>query len=164
MDDTPTRGVLPGRGFARPCGWLRFAARARAAAAVRGRIVSGGGLDGEKTWAVPDRAGDGPRDRRQAGIGGALPDIAVRTDRHGVAATLIIAHQHRSDLEIALTATPAATARKAVQQFEGDAVERAECLLLDPVGDHPPQQVEAEALGRRASKFGLPAPPQASRR
>src|SRR5580704_5620059 len=95
MDDTPTQwGVLLGRGFARPCGWLSFGARACAAAAVHGPIVSWGGLDGEKTRAVPNRPGNRPRDRRQAGIGGALPDKTLRRGRDGVAAALIIAHEH----------------------------------------------------------------------
>src|ERR1700730_16885573 len=100
MDDTPTQwGVLLGRGLARPCGWLSFSGT-RTAAAVHGRIGSWGRFDGGQTWAVPNRAGDGPRDRRQAGIGGALPDIALGPDRDGVAAALIIADQHRSDLEV----------------------------------------------------------------
>src|SRR5712691_1156065 len=90
---------LPGRGLARPCGWLSFGGTCTAAA-VHGRIVSWGGVDGEKTWAVPNRAGDSSRDRRQAGIGGTLPDIAAGRDRDGVAAAVIVAHQHRSDLEV----------------------------------------------------------------
>src|SRR5580692_1915352 len=101
MDDTPTQwGVLLGRGLARPCGWLSFSGT-RTAAAVHGRIVSWGGVDGEKTWTVPNRAGNGPRDRRQAGIGGALPDIALGRDHDGVTAALIVAHEHGSDLEVA---------------------------------------------------------------
>src|SRR5580704_7592225 len=127
MDDTPTRwGVLLGRGSARPCGWLRVGGRACAAAAVPGPIVSWGGLDGEKTRAVPNRPGNRPRDRRQAGIGGALPDKTLRRDRDGVAAALIIAHQHRSDLEVTFSPAGAVAAGEAVQQFEGGAVERAE--------------------------------------
>ena len=136
----------------------RFGGRGSTAAAVRGRIVAWGRFDGEKAWAVPNRAGNGPRDRRQAGIRGALPDKAVGADRHGVAAALIIAHQHRSDLQV--TFAPASAAGEAVQQFERGAVERAERLLLNPVGDHQPQQVYGEALGRRAPEFALPAPPQ----
>src|ERR1700732_1451718 len=165
MDDTPTQwGVLPGRGFARPSGWLSFGGRACAAAAVHGPIVSWGGLDGEKTRAVPNRPGNRPRDRRQAGIGGALPDKTLRRDRDGVAAALIIAHQHRPDLEVTFSPAGAIAAGEAVQQFEGGAVERAEGLFLNPVGDHPPQQVYAQALGQRASELGLPAPPQRSAR
>src|SRR6266566_8279859 len=136
------------------------AGRACAAAAVHGRIVSWGGVDGEKTWAVPNRTGNGPRDRRQAGIGLSLPDIAVGPDRDGVAAALIVAHQHGSDLEVAFAPADAAAAGAAVQQSEGCAVERAERLFLNPVGDHPPQQVSGQALGQRASELGLPAPPQ----
>src|SRR5712691_5427195 len=94
-----SHGGLPGRGLARPCGWLSFGGRACAAAAVHGRTVSWGG-DGEKTRAVPNRAGDGSRDRRQAGIGLPLPDKALGRDRDGVAAAVIVAHQHRSDLEV----------------------------------------------------------------
>ena len=86
---------------------------------MHGRIVSWGRFDGEKTWAVPNRAGDGPRDRRQAGIGGALPDIALGPDRDGVAAALIIADQHRSDLEVTFAPAGAVAAGEAVQQFEG---------------------------------------------
>ena len=143
---------------------VAFRRKACTAAAVHGRIVSWGGLGGEKTWAVPNRAGNGPRDRRQAGIGGALPDIALGRDRDGVAAALIVAHQHRSDLEVAFAPAGAVAAGEAVQQFEGGAVERAERLFLNPVGDHPPQQVYGQALGRRASELGLPAPPQRSAR
>src|SRR5580704_16819644 len=140
MDDTPTQwGVLLGRGFARPCGWLSFGARACAAAAVHGPIVSWGGLDGEKTRAVPNRPGNRPRDRRQAGIGGAHPDIARGRDRDGVTAALIVADHHRSDLEATFAPAGAVAAGEAVQQFEGGAVKRAERLLLNPVGDHPPQ-------------------------
>src|SRR5580692_5006667 len=164
MDDTPTQwGVLLGRGFARPCGWLSFGGT-RTAAAVHGRIVSWGGVDGEKTRAVPNRAGDGSRDRRQAGIGGALPDIALGRDRDGVAAAMIVAHEHRSDLEVAFALAGAIAAGEAVQQFEGGAIERAEGLFLNPVGDHPPQQVYGQAPGQRASELGLPAPPQRSAR
>src|SRR6202047_5522398 len=92
-----SHGGLPGRGLARPCGWLSFSGTCTAAAAHR-RIVSWGGVDGEKTWAVPNRAGDGSRDRRQAGIGGALPDIARGRDRDGVAAAPVGADQHGSDI------------------------------------------------------------------
>src|SRR6202045_430482 len=163
MDDTPTQwGVLPG--FARPCGLLSFGGKAFTAAAVHGPIVSWGGLDGEKTRAVPNRAGNGPRDRRQAGIGGALPDIALGHDRDGVAAALIVAHQHGSDLEVAFALAGAIAAGEAVQQFEGGAIERAEGLFLNPVGDHPPQQVYGQASWKRASELGLPAPPQRSAR
>src|SRR6266699_2803003 len=93
-----SHGGLPGRGLARPCGWLSFSGTCTAAA-VHGRIGSWGGGDGEKTWAVPNRAGDGPRDRRQAGIGLPLPDKALGRNGHGVAPALIVAHQHGSDLE-----------------------------------------------------------------
>src|SRR5580704_12028020 len=165
MDDAPTQwGVLLGRGFARPCGWLSFGGRACAAAAVHGPIVSWGGLDGEKTRAVPNRAGNGSRDRRQAGIGGALPDIALGRDRDGVAAALIVADQHRSDLEATFALAGAVAVGEAVQQFESGTVERAEGLFLNPVGDHPPQQVYGQASWKRASELGLPAPPQRSSR
>src|SRR5580704_14280304 len=107
------------RGLARPCGWLSCDGRACAAAAVHERIVSWDGLDGEKTWTVPNRAGNGPRDRRQAGIGGALPGIAVGRNGHGVAAALIVAHQHGSDLEVTFALAGAVTAGEAVQQFDG---------------------------------------------
>src|ERR1700726_2436993 len=133
--------ILLLRGLARPCGWLSCDGRACAAAAVHERIVSWDGLDGEKTWTVPNRAGHGPRDRRQAGIGGALPDIALGRDRDGVAAAPIVADQHGSDLEVMFAPAGAVSAGEAVQQFEGGAVERPERLLLNPVGDHPPQQV-----------------------
>src|SRR5580693_1619505 len=165
MVDTPTQwGVLLGRGFARLCGWLRFGGKACAAAAVHGRVVSWGWLDGEKTRAVPNRPGNRPRDRRQAGIGGALPDIALGRDHDGVTAALIVADQHRSDLEVAFALAGAIAAGEAVQQFEGGAIERAEGLFLNPVGDHPPQQVYGQASWKRASELGLPAPPQRSAR
>src|SRR6202047_931175 len=119
MDDTPTQwGVLLGRGLARPCGWLSFGGT-RTAAAVHGRIVSWGGLDGEKTRAVPNRPGNRPRDRRQAGIGGALPDIARGRDRDGVAAALIIAHQHRSDLEVTFSPAGAVAAGEGLRRVFG---------------------------------------------
>jgi hypothetical protein len=70
-----------------------------------------------------------------------------------LAAALIIPHQHRSDLEVAFTPASAVAAGEAVQQFERGAVERAE-RFLKPVGDHPPQQVYGEALGRSAPEFG----------
>src|ERR1700726_3014138 len=145
MDDTPTQwGVLLGRGLARRCGWLSFSGT-RTAAAVHGRIVAWGGVDGEKTWTVPNRAGNGPRDRRQAGIGGALPDIALGRDHDGVTAALIVADQHRSDPEVTFAPAGAVAAGEAVQQFEGGSVKRAEGLLLNPVGDHPPQQLYGQA-------------------
>jgi hypothetical protein len=52
----------------------------------------------------PVTPGNGPRDCRQAGIGAALPDIALGPDRDGVAAALIVAHQHGPDLEVAFAA------------------------------------------------------------
>src|SRR6266446_5176572 len=127
-----SHGGLPGRGLARPCGWLSFSGTCTAAA-VHGRIVSWGGGDGEKTWAVPNRAGDGPRDRRQAGIGLPLPDIALGRDHDGVAAAVIVAHQHRPDLEVTFAPAGAVAAGEAVQPFEGGSVERPERLLLNPV-------------------------------
>ena len=42
----------------------------------------------------------------------------------------------------------------------GSPVERPERLLLNSVGDHPPQQVYGQASWKRASELGLPAPPQ----
>src|ERR1700732_971353 len=120
MDDTPTQwGVLLGRGLARPCRWLSFSGT-RTAAAVHGRIVSWGGGDGEKTWTVPNRAGNGPRDRRQAGIGGALPDIALGRDHDGVAAAVIVAHQHGSDLEVAFALAGAIAAGGGGPEFVGE--------------------------------------------
>src|SRR6202035_3183140 len=152
------------RGLARPCRWLSCDGRARAAAAVHERVVSWDGRGREKTRAVPNRAGNGPRDRRQAGIGGALPDIALGRDRDGVAAAPIVAPEHRSDLEVAFALAGAIAAGEAVQQFEGGAIERAEGLFLNPVGDHPPQQVYGQASWKRASELGLPSPPQRSGR
>jgi hypothetical protein len=58
---------------------------------AQARIVAWGGLDG---GTVPNRAGNGPRDRRQAGIGGALPDKAIGPDRDGVAAALRLPSSH----------------------------------------------------------------------
>jgi hypothetical protein len=77
-----------------------------------------------------------------------------------VAAAVIVAHQHGSDLEVTFAPAGAVAAGEAVQQFEGGAVERPERLLLNPVGDHPPQQVYGQASWKRASELGLPAPPQ----
>src|ERR1700693_2767568 len=59
-------------------------------------------LQGKEARAAPGRAGDRPRDRRQAGIGLSLPDIAVGRDRDGVAPALIVADQHGADLEVAV--------------------------------------------------------------
>src|SRR4029077_2624743 len=70
-------------GLARPGGWWNWGGRACAAAAVHERIVSWDGLDGEKTWTVPNRAGNGPRDRRQAGIGGEQADRLGRGSQCG---------------------------------------------------------------------------------
>ena len=55
-----------------------------------------------------------------------------------------------------------------VQIYEGDGwvfanyIKPVECPPPpeNPVGDHPPQQVYGETLGRRVPEFGLPAPPQ----
>jgi uncharacterized membrane protein len=61
---------------------------------------------------------------------------------------------------ISCVAAGAVAAGEAVQQFEGGSVKRAEGLLLNPVGDHPPQQLYGQASWKRASELGLPAPPQ----
>ena len=148
------------RGLARPCGWLSCDGRACAAAAVHERIVSWDGLDGEKTWTVPNRAGNGPRDRRQAGIGLSLPDIALGLDRDGEAPALIVADQHGSDFEITLRPAGAIASDKVVEEFERGTVKGAESLFLNPCGDHPPQQVRGQVLRRRAPERRLPAPPQ----
>src|ERR1700680_581074 len=84
----------------------------RAIASVTGR------LQGEEAWAAPRRAGDGAGDRRQAGIGVSLPDIAVGLDRDGVAPALIVADQHGADLEVTLGWAGAIAAGGAVQEVE----------------------------------------------
>ena len=64
---------------------------ALAAGGVKGIVLSvTGRLHGEEAGAAPGRPGDGACDRRQAGIGVALPDIAVGLDRDGVAPALMI--------------------------------------------------------------------------
>jgi hypothetical protein len=57
LPPTKSRG-----GFSpRPCGWLRFGGRACATTAVHGRIVSWGGVDGEKTRGLGRRRTTGLR-------------------------------------------------------------------------------------------------------
>jgi hypothetical protein len=68
-----------------------------------------GRLQGKEAWAAPGRPGDGPGDRRQAGIGVSLPDIAFGLDPDGVAPTLIVADQHGADFEVRTLRTITAT-------------------------------------------------------
>ena len=84
--------------------------------------------------------------------------IALALDRDGVAAALIVAHQHGPGLEIARAGAMAPG--EAVQQLERGAVERAESLFLHSGGDHPPEQLRCEVFRRRAPEHRLPAPPQ----
>jgi hypothetical protein len=73
---------------------------------------------------------------------------------------LIVADQHGADLEVALGWAGAAAPGKAVQEFERGTVECAKRFFLNPVGDHPPQQVRREVFRGRAPEYRLPAPPQ----
>ena len=133
------------------------------AAAVRGArwpTSFSGGLQGKEARAAPGRPGDGARDRRQAGIGLPFPHIAFGRDRDGVAPALIVTDQHGSDLEVALGGTRTVAPGKAVEEFERDTVQRAKRLFLNPVGDHPSQQVRREVLRRRAAEHRLPTPSQ----
>jgi hypothetical protein len=85
------------------------------AAVVRSVLLSGG-RQGEEARAGPGRAGNRPRDRRQAGIGLSVPDVAFGLDRDGVALAAIVADQHGPDLEVALGLRPpfcAGTTRRA---------------------------------------------------
>jgi hypothetical protein len=87
----------------------------------------------EKARPVPGRAGDGPRDNRQAWVGVLAPHIAARHDGDGVALALIFAHQHGAGLEapVRWLVIP----REAIQDLGGLGVEPSESLLLDVPAD-----------------------------
>jgi hypothetical protein len=101
---------------AKVCSPLR---RIETHAGLRAVVLLGGGFQSEEARAAPGRAGDRPRDRRQAGIGLCFPDIALGRDRHGVAPALVIADQNGPDLEVALGLPGAVAPGEAVQEFEG---------------------------------------------
>src|SRR5438309_4438588 len=61
---------------------------------------------GKEPGAAPGRAGDGARDRREAGIGGSLPVEALAPDRDGVALAVILANEHRAGLSWRRRAPP----------------------------------------------------------
>src|SRR3977135_1247998 len=75
---------------------------------IHGRLICGSALaavvgaakETEKSGPAPSRAGDRACNRRQAGIGSSLPIEAIRPDGDGVALSVIVADQHRSDFEL----------------------------------------------------------------
>ncbi len=75
----------------------------------------------EEARPVPGRAGDGPRDRRQACVGVLAPDVAARHDGDGVPLALIFAHQHGAGLEAPVWRF--AIPREAVEDLGGLRVE-----------------------------------------
>src|SRR5437763_1470050 len=117
-----------------------------------------GALQGKEARSAPGRAGDGARDRREAGIGGPLPVVAFASDRDGVALPLILAKEHRAGFELATAG--AAVPREAVQEQQAVAIKPAEGPRLDVPRDHAPEQVLAQTGRGRAAELRPPAPPK----
>src|SRR6266851_6809317 len=103
---------------------------------------------------VPGRAGDGPRDGREACVGVLTPDIAARHDGDGVALALIFAHQHGAGLEA--TGWWLTIPREAVEDLGGLRIEPPEGLFLDVPADEAGDEVLGEALWRRRTERGPP--------
>jgi hypothetical protein len=115
-------------------------------------------LQGEKPGAAPGRAGNGARDRRQAGIRASLPVEALTPDSDGVALALVLANQNRAGFELATAR--AALAREAVEERQTDSIKTAEGPLLQTPGDHATEQVPAQTGGGWASEFCPSASPK----
>ena len=112
----------------------------------------------EEPGAAPGRASDGTRDGREARIGRALPVEAIRRHGDGVALALIVANEHCAGLEAAPRRD--GVPGKAVQQAQAFPIKAAEGPLLQPEGNHSPEQVLAQDRRRRSSEHRPPAPPK----
>jgi hypothetical protein len=55
--------------------------------------------EAKEARSIPVRAGDGPRDGGEAGIGGLAPDKAICNDSNSVPLALVFAHKHGARLE-----------------------------------------------------------------
>ena len=61
-----------------------------------------GNTQAEETRSVPSRAGDGPRNGRETGIGCILPNEAIRHDGDGVSFALVFTDEDSAGLETAV--------------------------------------------------------------
>jgi hypothetical protein len=107
-------------------------------AACRSAVSS---REGEEAGTTPGRPGDRAGDGGQARISGALPVEAVGHDSDGVTLALIIANEHRAELE--LTPGRAAVTRQSVQEPQAFPIKPAKGLLLQATSNHSPQEVLA---------------------
>jgi hypothetical protein len=117
-----------------------------------------GSLEGKEAWPTPGRAGDGARDRREAGKCGSLPLEAVADGRDGVASALVFANENGPRLELATW--QALVSREAFQKPQAVAIKTAKSSLLQARGNHVAQQVLIQTSGRRPSEHQPPLPPQ----
>jgi hypothetical protein len=104
----------------------------------------------EEARSVPVRTGDGPRDSREAGIGGLAPDKAIRNHSHGVPLALVFAHEHGAGLEAPWALCPCPVApREAGKMLCGFRIKPATHLLLDVPAKKPRNEILGEAWWRR---------------
>src|SRR3984893_14908916 len=116
----------------------------------------------EEARSVPARAGDGPRDSREACIGRLAPDIAVWHDRDGVPRALVFAQEHGAGLEApgAIRSRLAAPC-EAVEMLCGLRIKSTPGLLLEVPAEKPRHEVLGE--GRRRGGAERHAPQGAKR-
>ena len=117
-----------------------------------------GCLQGKEARSTPGRAGDGASDRGEAPICDSLPVEAVADGRDGVAPALILANEDGPGFELARWR--AVVSREALQEPQAVAIKAAKSSLLQPRGNHPTQQVLAQAGGGHPSEHQPPLPPQ----
>src|SRR3984893_10070298 len=105
----------------------------------------------EEARSVPARAGDGPRDSREACIGRLAPDIAVWNGSGGVPLALLSAQEHGAWLEApgAIRSRLAAPC-EAVEMFCGLRIKPTLRLLLDVPAEKPRHEVLGK--GRRRGR------------
>ena len=120
--------------------------------------VIGAAKETEKSGPAPSRAGDRACNRGKAGIGSSLPIEAIRPDGDGVALSVIVADQHRSDFE--LPRPGAGLTCQTVEKLKALTIEAAEGGLLHSARHHSGQQVLAESRRRRSSEHQPPAAPK----
>ena len=70
----------------------------------------------------------------------------------------VFTDEHRAGLEASVQLARLLASSQSIQEPDGLLVETAKGLLLDPVGNHPGDDVLGESLGRDGAEHHAPAP------
>ncbi len=111
----------------------------------------------EETRTIPFRTGNRLCNDRETGMGGVSPQKAVGHDGDGMPFAVVFPDKNGSGLKTAIEFVGFLTATQPVQELQRFAVEATKRLLLDPVSDHPADDIFGKTFGRHRTEQHAPS-------